>query len=450
MPEGEERRHDTLIRRLRGMGLQVDPLAGGRCAEVTLPLGRPSLPTAEGARLVREIRFVTVGATSVKCIEPSWLFVLPLISVAGCDDPSAIERCVRDAWSARLRAVARIDAQLSQGGVETELEAAGGVLAMPLDLVDGRTHARMVEPGRVILPSRGPLTGLPLDHPSDRSFAVEPNTASAVELEIAITGRLELLAASESQEAEAKRKRRLRDEPLERTGPSVEPVRPRVLLVGTRLSADASLIEGLRLRNYDVVGAATSADALRAFSCHSFGLVLVDSQLGRGEGVELIPAVRELAGVEQLPVVLVDDRPRDSRRATARKLGAAGYLGHPVNLSQVENGFERLVRSPARRRFSRFPHRVAVRGSTLTGPGHTASLGRLGMFVCTEREAAPGEVEPFEVALPELSTSIQVEAQTLYTQPTTAASLGGRGLLFRSFPGGGEEQWIRYLRLLSG
>jgi DNA-binding response OmpR family regulator len=220
------------------------------------------------------------------------------------------------------------------------------------------------------------------------------------------------------------------------------------VLVGARLSADTALVEGLRLREYDVVGAATTADALRAFSCHSFELVLVDSQLGREEGVELIPAVRGLAGVEELPVVLVDDRPKDSRRRTARKLGAAGYLGHPVDLSRVEAGFDRLVRSPARRRFSRFSRSLAVRGAGATGAAHTATLGRLGMFVCTERESDAGAVERYEVALPELSTTIRVEAKTLYERPTSAAALGGRGVRFHTFQHGAEELWIRYLRML--
>lgn len=450
MPEGEDRRHETLVRRLRGMGLRVDPLVGERCAEVWLPLQRGALPTADGVRLVREIRFVTVGASQIKCIEPSWLFVLPLIAVSGCDAPAGIEQRIRDAWGARLRAVARADADLSQGGVETELEAAGGVLALPLDLVDGRTSARLFEAGRIILPGRGPLTGMPLASASDRTFSVEPNAVSAVELEIAITGRLELLAASEARRSAAARERRAREEPLGQTAPSTAPPRARVLLVGARLSADAALIEGLRLRDYDVVGAATTADALRAFSCHTFELVLVDSQLGREEGVELIPAIRGLAGVEQLPVVLIDDRPKDSRRNTARKLGAAGYLGHPVDLSQVAAGFDRLVRSPARRRFSRFSRSLAVRGSGATGAGHTATLGRLGMFVCTEREGEAGAVEHYEVALPELSSSIQVEAQTLYERPTTAAALGGLGVRFHAFQPGAEELWIRYLRMLSG
>jgi len=450
MPEGEDRRHDTLIRRLRGMGLRVEPLAGGRCAEVCLPLERGALPTADGVRLVREVRLVTVGAGHVKCVQPSWLFVLPLIAVSSCEDPGALEQRVRDAWDARLRAVARASSALSRGGVETELEAAGGVLALPLDLVDGRTHARLIEPGRVILPSRGPLTGLPLRSAADRTFPVEPNAASAVELEIAITGRLELLAASETRAAQRERQRRVRDEPVTPVAGPADRPRARVLLVGARLSADAMLVEGLRLRDYDVVGAATSNDALRAFSCHSFELVLVDSQLGRGEGVELIPAIRELAGVEQLPVVLIDDRPRNARRATARKLGAAGYLGHPVDLSKVESGFDRLVRSPARRRFSRFSRSLAVRGSADTGAGHTATLGRLGMFVCTERDGVAGAVENYEIALPELSTTIHVEAQTLYERPTTAAALGGRGLRFRTFQSGAEEQWIRYLRMLAG
>ena len=449
MSEGEDRRHETLVRRLRGMGLDVAPLPGGRCAVVRLPLRRGALPTADGVRLVREIRLATVGAGRVKCLEPTWLFQLPLVSVSGCDDADALEERIRDTWSARLRDLAHADSELAKSGAATELESAGGVLALPLDLVDGQTRARMIEPGEVVLPGHGPLSGLALGDPGDRSFALERGAASAIELEIAITGRLEALAAAETRRRSAERERAAREP---ETAPSLAtaPPRPQVLLVGGRLSADKSLVEGLRLRDYDVVGAATSADALRAFSCHSFELLLVDAHLGREEGVELIPAVRALAGVEQLPVVLIDERPRDARRQLARKLGAAGYLAHPVDLAQVERGLERLVRSPARRRFSRFERSLAVRGSAATGTGHTRSLGRLGMFVCTERESHPGAIEAYEVALPELGATIQLEAQTLYERPTQAAALGGRGVRFRSFAAGAEELWIRYLRLVAG
>ena len=61
---------------------------------------------------------------------------------------------------------------------------------------------------------------------------------------------------------------------------------------------------------YEVECAPTARKAIAAFQSTSPELVISDFELGRYEGLELIPSLRMATGIEEIPVVVVDDRPR--------------------------------------------------------------------------------------------------------------------------------------------
>ena len=118
--------------------------------------------------------------------------------------------------------------------------------------------------------------------------------------------------------------------PLDDTTPRVRKdagTAARILLVGTHLSADHALHESLRLRGYAPLLARNERDALRTLETISPDLVLAETQLGRFEGIELIPELRMVPGVEEIPVVLVDSEMRPERRGlrAARGLRATSF-----------------------------------------------------------------------------------------------------------------------------
>jgi DNA-binding response OmpR family regulator len=223
----------------------------------------------------------------------------------------------------------------------------------------------------------------------------------------------------------------------------------RVLLVGPLLGRDAELALGLRQLGHRTRVEYTVPDALSAFGEQSFELVLVDAHLGRAEGLELVPALAELPGIEQLPLILVDERPRESLREAARRVGAAGYLSHPIDARRIAAGLERLLRGRGQRRFARLGQRLHVDWDG-GAPAFTTAVARLGLAVCTDRELRAGTLHRWAIRLTELGETLRVDAQTVYRIPAAGVQDPSAGLRIRSFPDRNEPLWIHYLTALLG
>jgi CheY-like chemotaxis protein len=380
-----------------------------------------------------------------------------MIPIAGCGEPAAIEERIRAAWTARQTALRSARARLASAGAEAAWEAGGAVLSVGLGVEDKDARARLLDATRVVLPGRGPLSGRPLPQAGDRLFPLGSGWESGTDLEIAITNRLEALGRAQRREEERRWTIRAHRRPAEDpTGPT-RPTgllvpRHRILLVGPHLAADEALQRDLRREGYVLALARSSSDALSGFTERSFDVVLAETVLGRGEGIELIPEIHALPGVAQLPVVLVDDRMRPSRKEAARQVGAAGYLVRPVRAAAIARGLARMARGARGRRYVRYPCRLAVRFAGGEEPAFTTAVSRLGMFVRTEEERPGGArhgSERIELALPELSRTLRVDAEPLYRAAPSSALGAGMGLRFLGFPDGSEAEWIAYLRSLS-
>jgi two-component system chemotaxis response regulator CheY len=448
MGEAEDRRGQKLVlRRLEKMGIAAEFVPGGRSVAATLALGTAPFTTLEGPRYFERVRFATVGPSQIKCLAPLPFFHLPLVNIAGCTDAGQIEQKIRASWSARTESLRKARESLQRLGVEVQSEQGGALLGFAIGADDESARARCTRPGQVVLPARGPLAGKPLRRFEDRLFTVDRGHDSAVELEIAITGRLEQLARAEQRLAD---RRRLSQAATEaRPRPRVQSRRNRVLLVGPHLSKDPSFAEGLRVRGYEVARARTATEALAAFDSRSFEVVFSDTNLGRCEGIELIPAVHTLAGIQRLPIVLVDDRMRPPRREASRRMGAAGYLVHPLEASRIEPTLARMLATPKGRRFKRYPRRLAVHWRGNRDGAFTTAIGRMGMFVCTEKNSPAQTLERCELTLPELGETLRLEVEALYRLPVASSGKPGVGLRFHSFPDDNESTLINYLCTLA-
>ncbi len=442
MAEAESRRAlDLLRRRLEDMGLRVREVPGGASLLVRVPLGEAPLPAARqpgpgpaGAAVV-----ATVGANRIKCLAPGPLFHLGLISIADCASPEAIARRIREAWSARLRDLDRTRAWLEKLGIALEAPDGDPVLAFPIGAEDGQARARSFREGRVVVPGRGPLSGLALQRAEDRELLLGSGLETSMDLELAVTSRIEELARLEARVAQQARRKAAELAPSVRDVPAR---RPRVLLVGPHLGRDALLAQALGVRGWEVDAAPTDAVALRVFDAKSPELVLADADLGRYEGVELVPAIRAQPGVEELSVLIVDSRHRNERRETARRVGAAGYLVRPLDLDGVSAAFVRLATRPRRRRFTRYPEVLGVRSLRSRHPERTEQVGRGGLLLVSGRDACVGSVEPLTLNLPGAG-SLRVDAEVVYR--VRGPGPDALGMRFHAFPEDGEDRWITWL-----
>ena len=448
MGEAEDRRALKLLaKRLEGMGVEVEILPGGRCARGRMRIRQAPFALLDGPRNFSQLCFATVGATHLKCLEPAPLFQLPLVPIAGCTSADMIEDRVRAAWAAHGRALRDAERALRTLGVETRVESGGGGLAFPIGVDDRDAAARCLDASRVALPSRGPLQGIPLARARERLWSRPGGAETASDVEIAATNHLERLA----REGRQPRLVVAAAAAPETKPPRATPVGSghRLLLVGPLLGRDQELLGGLRRLGHRTRVEYSIQDALDAFGEQSFELVLADAHLGRGEGLELVPALAELPGIERLPLILVDERPRESLREASKRVGAAGYLAHPVDARRIAAGLERLLRGRGRRRFSRLGQRLAVEWDG-GSPAFTTEVARLGLAVCTVRELRAGAVHRWSIRLAELGETVRVETQTVYRIPAAGPQDPAAGLRIRSFPDRNEPLWIDYLTALLG
>jgi len=436
-------REDLMLERLQVMGLEVEDSGSGHVA--LLPVGEEPFPGLRQPKAVKQVRFATVGAGAIKCLEPQFLFYLPLVSVSDCSDADDLEARIRSAWQSHLARVRRGHEELERLGIECELEAGDAVLSFDLGTDESRARGRTADLRQVVLPTAGPLAGRALAAPEERLFAPEPRADSGLDVQIAITTRLESLARTADERESERRAESAREQG--RPGRTVRQRNHRVLLVGPYLAANIALAESLRMRGYEVVAAATDGEAMDAFCSRSFELMLVDSKLGRADGLELVPLIQTLAGVERLPVVIVDEHARPAVRDRARQIGAVGYLTRPVDAARIAPGLARLLQAPRYRRYSRYAKRLAVRCGSLGTPGFSTAIGRLGMFVCTNRESTVHALEDYEISLDGLGETLRVEAETIFARTASSNVQAGRGLRFHAFPDDdGEARLIAYLK----
>jgi CheY-like chemotaxis protein len=428
------RRQQILQRRFRAMGLEAGLLAGGRSVLVTLPVGPEPFATPQGPRSLRALRFYTVGHDRIKCLAPLALFHVPLVRILDCETAAQLEARVRAAWSERIHALARTGRWLEELGVAAEASSGAPFWSFPLGLEDERARGFAIEPSQVVLPSRGPLSGMALAGPEERVFELDASCSSAIDLELAATARLDELARE-------KRRHPARRFDADLPAPRLARLVP-ALVVGARLAADRALHDALRRRGFTIEAARGSSEAMQAFRQRTFEVVLAEARLDRGDGSELIPALRELPGIVDVPVALVDDRPREGRRSAADAAGAAAYWAGPLESAATADALAEIA-ATERRRFARYDQALSVSWSGCPGPGVTASVGRGGVFVKT---LAPTLVrQRFALHLPDRGATLQVDAEPIYRLPAAALGPDGFGLRFCGFEPGAERTWIDYV-----
>ncbi|MEN8180894.1 MAG: response regulator [Myxococcota bacterium] len=430
----------TICRRLRLMGLEVTELE--ECAVATLPLGPEPFEAPDGSFHPETLRFSTVGSDRIKCLSPEPLFQLPWLSIRGCSAAADIEVRVRKAWAERQVELSQARAWLEGLGGRPQNLAGGALLGLPLELEEEKTCAVVTRPGRLVLPGRGPLSGLALQRAADRVYHAEGSFETAVDLELAVTTRLEELARLEGKRA------RMRAQVAARTvRPSSPPTRRShtVLLAGPQLAADGALVESLHLRGYTTCRAPSMRAALAAFGERSFQLVMVDAALDRAEGTELVPELEALPGLACVPVLVVDDRARAHRRKAARRVGAAGYLVRPISVERIEDRLRQLLDASKQRRFTRYPRRLAVRFAGGTEGAHTAVIGRGGMGLRCQRAPAVETLERFEISIPETRGLVRVEGEIVYQELEPGEAGGEVGVRFEAFPPGDERTLVAWL-----
>jgi two-component system chemotaxis response regulator CheY len=430
------------------MGLSSRPMSGGRCMLVSLPLSPKPFESIAGPLSIDRVVFSTVGAHQIKCLRPRPLFGLPLLDIRRCADAASIEATIRQAWRNRTQELRESARTLKKLEVRVAAVEGGSVLAFPLPGETPGTDVRMQRLGEAILPSSGPLHGLPLQNLEERVLEVSGCLDSASHLEWQISGRI---AELQQRATTADTRERLGRQVVAKRAPDrvVVGARPaKVLLVGTKLLEDAELRRALKEQGYQTVTARSETEALVRLAAMTPDLVISQYGLGRSDGASLVQATLRVPGIERIPVVLVDDAHHDNRREAARIVGAVGYVISPLQTARFMTRLQRLVEAPGNRRFTRYPQRLATRIDYKQAPFLATQVGRGGLFVTTEEDISPHTMLQCEVRLPEVGHTLRFGGEVLYRTQAQGADAHGLGLRICDISSENEAALIEYLAWL--
>ena len=435
---------DAWVERLDAMGVRARVMPPGRCALATLELSKRPFPALERSVRIERVMFSTVGRDAIKCLKPLSLFALPLIDVRECESAADIEERIRASWRERIEALGPAWEGLRALAARCLARDPDSVLQLPLDGEPADVRASMVVPGEVILPGRGPLGGIPLER-SQRLLAMRELPETQIEVQIAIQNRLEELAEDEARREQTQRKAVIEAGAVH--APTIGVRSHTVLLVGMKLAQDRRTIDSLALRGHTIVTARSTTEALRLYQRCSPELVLTDADLGRSEGLELVPMLAAVPGVDCIPVIVVDDVRHEARRRAAREIGAIGYLVRPLDIARIAPRVGELVEAPARRRFTRYAHAVAVEIAGTRRPSTATALSRGGLYVATDADLPAHSVHRCELVVAGCDRALPVEVEVRYRLGPGGGTHRGLGLRFERFGAGGESS---YLELISG
>jgi two-component system, OmpR family, response regulator len=118
-----------------------------------------------------------------------------------------------------------------------------------------------------------------------------------------------------------------------RPTPGAGPEPARVLVVDDEATIRDLLSGSLRFAGFEVVTAASGAEAVRAATCYRPDLVLLDVMMPEGDGFEV--ARRLGAGPRGMPVVFLTARDEVADRVAGLNLGADDYVTKPFSLDEV-------------------------------------------------------------------------------------------------------------------
>lgn len=108
--------------------------------------------------------------------------------------------------------------------------------------------------------------------------------------------------------------------------------RTRALVVDDEAAILRFLKPALEANNYEVIGAATVAEAVKHIAADAPDIVLLDLGLPDGDGKDVIRRVREWSDV---PIVVLSARDREIEKIESLDLGADDYVNKPFNVGEL-------------------------------------------------------------------------------------------------------------------
>ncbi|OQX04263.1 MAG: hypothetical protein BWK73_36695 [Thiothrix lacustris] len=131
----------------------------------------------------------------------------------------------------------------------------------------------------------------------------------------------------------------LEEQPAEPIGP------PRVLVVDDSITVRRVTEKFLSTRDYTVFTAKDGMEALERMSEFQPDVVLLDIEMPRMDGFELLGHLRRDPQWARLPIIMISSRTAQKHREHAGSLGATGFLGKPYQNEVLLDALQEVLAS---------------------------------------------------------------------------------------------------------
>jgi DNA-binding response OmpR family regulator len=118
---------------------------------------------------------------------------------------------------------------------------------------------------------------------------------------------------------------------------------PRILLVQEHAAARDLMVRALGAPKYRVDSVATGGDALARARRDRPHLILLSATLPDISGAALVSALRQLPGLDQVPIVAICPEDRTDLRQACLAAGATAHLVRPLQMDRLRSLVEQLM-----------------------------------------------------------------------------------------------------------
>jgi len=116
-----------------------------------------------------------------------------------------------------------------------------------------------------------------------------------------------------------------------------------VLCVDDSASSRALMAFALKPRGYTVIQAEDGIDGLDKMAGRKVDLVITDLNMPKMNGIEMINSIRENAGFDGVPIILLTAEDQQNKMHKCKIAGAAGWIAKPLNVREICGMVKRLI-----------------------------------------------------------------------------------------------------------
>ena len=122
-------------------------------------------------------------------------------------------------------------------------------------------------------------------------------------------------------------------------------IQRRILVVDDEPVIVKTLTKAIRRQGFDVVSAADGEEALEKVRSTNPDLVILDIQMPKLDGTEVLQRIKGSPETASLPVIMLTGKAGDEDILKGYKYGANYYIPKPFKMIEVLQGIEMMFRS---------------------------------------------------------------------------------------------------------